>query len=406
MVRLQRDDQNDETLAWTQYPAGYPRFAAFISHGEDSSTTIYRRFQRLSARNLLYLESELAELEAEQDRLDQESGTHPDLQLALSSWKHLNDLTDGLLQTSSSTSDQEAGNSETGSVQIANHAKGVRAAASQRLKLAFKIRDVLKSYQEALKLESNVLALSKPDQRPLEGTRRIYMSESEPQPMITGAIKTHLDEVNEGDLCVLAAPIQQDRLTNFLTALFKARTKTGLPDLGSRRRISIVVSILSAGLAITYFLGAILLLYWVDDPNKILGMLCALIVSFAASVAIFTHAQRHEVITATAGYATILIVILSANLRSELLANISISNNYSQETSSLPTITRHISTSTSTTDPSAIVNLVRDPPSPSKIVLGIGLGLGLPLIFAIFAVCIFFLSRGRKKRKAWMAVIR
>jgi hypothetical protein len=57
---------------WDEYEMGYPRFAAFIAEDKDKSSTIYRRFERLGARNLLYLESELAELEAKQDAMDKE----------------------------------------------------------------------------------------------------------------------------------------------------------------------------------------------------------------------------------------------------------------------------------------------------------------------------------------------
>ena len=49
---------------------GYASLAAFIASDRDRSTSIFRRFDRLSARNLLYLQSELAELEAQQDALD------------------------------------------------------------------------------------------------------------------------------------------------------------------------------------------------------------------------------------------------------------------------------------------------------------------------------------------------
>ena len=49
---------------------GYASLAAFIASDKDRSTSIFRRFDRLSARNLLYLQSELAELEAQQDALD------------------------------------------------------------------------------------------------------------------------------------------------------------------------------------------------------------------------------------------------------------------------------------------------------------------------------------------------
>lgn len=54
------------------YVKGYPSLAAFIASDQDKSTAIYRRFDRLSARNLLYLQSELQELEARQDALDAE----------------------------------------------------------------------------------------------------------------------------------------------------------------------------------------------------------------------------------------------------------------------------------------------------------------------------------------------
>ena len=54
------------------YVKGYPSLAAFIASDCDKSTSIYRRFDRLSARNLLYLQSELMELEAQQDQLDAE----------------------------------------------------------------------------------------------------------------------------------------------------------------------------------------------------------------------------------------------------------------------------------------------------------------------------------------------
>ena len=49
---------------------GFPRVASKIASDPDKTTTIYRRFDRLSARNLLYLEAELAKLEALQDRQD------------------------------------------------------------------------------------------------------------------------------------------------------------------------------------------------------------------------------------------------------------------------------------------------------------------------------------------------
>ena len=62
----------EDCVAGIHYVKGYPSLAAFIASDCDKSTVIYRRFGRLSARNLLYLQSELVELEARQDALDAE----------------------------------------------------------------------------------------------------------------------------------------------------------------------------------------------------------------------------------------------------------------------------------------------------------------------------------------------
>lgn len=53
-----------------EYLDGHAEFAAYVSI--DPDLQIYRRFTRLSARNLLHLQSELAMLEAWFDEFDQE----------------------------------------------------------------------------------------------------------------------------------------------------------------------------------------------------------------------------------------------------------------------------------------------------------------------------------------------
>ncbi len=49
---------------------GFPRVAYKLASDPDRTTTLFRRFDQLSARNLLYLEAELAQLEAQQNRFD------------------------------------------------------------------------------------------------------------------------------------------------------------------------------------------------------------------------------------------------------------------------------------------------------------------------------------------------
>lgn len=71
---------------WREYAFGVPRYAAYIASDVDKSTTIYRRFDRLAARNLLCLEAEMSYIETSLDsidnRLQAERSTHADDLLA------------------------------------------------------------------------------------------------------------------------------------------------------------------------------------------------------------------------------------------------------------------------------------------------------------------------------------
>ncbi|KAF2866287.1 hypothetical protein BDV95DRAFT_598925 [Massariosphaeria phaeospora] len=62
----------EEAANLPRYLSGYPSLAAFIASDRDLTTLIYKRFNRLAARHLLHLQSELAELQAQQDQFDQD----------------------------------------------------------------------------------------------------------------------------------------------------------------------------------------------------------------------------------------------------------------------------------------------------------------------------------------------
>ena len=79
----------------TQRPTrleGYPSFAQFIA--SDSDAAIYRKYARLSARNLLYLQSELHELQERLQDLDREDAKdehNQDAQKVARNWKYYSD---------------------------------------------------------------------------------------------------------------------------------------------------------------------------------------------------------------------------------------------------------------------------------------------------------------------------
>lgn len=54
------------------YIDGFPALAAFIASDPDRSTFIYKRFDRLASRNLLILQSELAEMQSRLDAFDRD----------------------------------------------------------------------------------------------------------------------------------------------------------------------------------------------------------------------------------------------------------------------------------------------------------------------------------------------
>ena len=62
-----------------EYLNGFPSVAQFIAQDKDKSSTVYRRFDRLAARNLLYQQSRLQQLEKKQQSLDDEDLQNGDL---------------------------------------------------------------------------------------------------------------------------------------------------------------------------------------------------------------------------------------------------------------------------------------------------------------------------------------
>jgi hypothetical protein len=105
---------------------GFIGLAAKIAADPDKSTTIYRRFDALSARNLLFYQAELAELEEQQNQYDKED------------------------QKARDQLNQESIECQHDWETFANRAKDVGRERS-KMELAMKIRITLEKYRECLK---------------------------------------------------------------------------------------------------------------------------------------------------------------------------------------------------------------------------------------------------------------
>jgi hypothetical protein len=195
------------------YVTGYASLAQFIASDRDKSTAIYRRFDRLSARNLLYLQSEIAELEAQQEQYDRE-----DIR---------------------STTEEKA--SARDWITFRERSKQVNNDRDRkRMALVMEIREKLKEYSscirstsdggleeetniiladlgEAVLLESALLSLKPPPSRTLTAFRNVFhnVGGKFPEfPMLDGRSAEILD--NTDDLMALHPRTDEDRLTQFM----------------------------------------------------------------------------------------------------------------------------------------------------------------------------------------------
>jgi len=180
---------NIDTEARTHNLSGYPSLAHFIASDRDRTTLIYKRYDGLAARNLLYLQSELAELQAKQRAFDQE------------------DL------TSSLSTKQCARN-------YSDFEKAVQADETKqkdRWKLMKDIRVTLKEYREALLFESTLATLPRPPKSVLRAFQMEFYNRSdgkgEPFPTLGGHSAGIYDDID--DLVALRVQDDQDRLTTF-----------------------------------------------------------------------------------------------------------------------------------------------------------------------------------------------
>jgi hypothetical protein len=171
--------------------AGYPSLAAFIASDRDRTTFIYKRFDELAARNLLYLQSELAELHSKQRAFDQED-LISDMQTKQCA-RNFTAFEKAALQSNNNTKQKE------------------------RWELATLIRKTLKEYREALLFESTLAALPPPSKGTLHAFRQVYYNQADGKdgsfPTLGGSSADLYDDID--DLVALRVRETSDRLTNF-----------------------------------------------------------------------------------------------------------------------------------------------------------------------------------------------
>lgn len=120
------------------------------------------------------------------------------------------------------------------------------------------------------------------------------------------------------DLIALRVPADQDMLSNFIQnnmgVLFQRGERDNSVAYVSESHISTFVAVIATILSIALLFGAIVSLYFVQNPNALLGMVGGWTVCFAACIGLLTNAKRDQIFGATAAYAAVLVVFVSGNL--------------------------------------------------------------------------------------------
>ena len=262
----------------------YPSFANFIA--SDPELSVFRRFDSLSSRNLLYLQSELLDLQAQIAEFDQEDYNEKNGNVILSAkcW-------------------------ETFAVRAEEHPR-----ENERMETIRRIRVVMKEYQEALVLRSQVLSLQKPSDR-VFGVFSQWFRTRKP---FTGNGKQLLKEQN--DFVALGSIKEQDRLSKIIHDLagkcFPGRRNASYEEVkyyseGTVHKVIAGISIIMAALLLE---GAIVALYFITNPHVRLGLIALFMMLFAVGIGLLSNAKRSEMFAATAAYAAVLVVFVSGNL--------------------------------------------------------------------------------------------
>ncbi|KAK3386253.1 hypothetical protein B0T20DRAFT_427706 [Sordaria brevicollis] len=269
------------------YVDGYPSLAAFIASHKDGTAAIYKRFDRLAARNLLLLQSELADLEFQLDQFDFEDRRTGETMQSLRNWEEFKE----------------------------------RAATTDpsRMDLVKKIRETLKEYREALFFESSLAKIPPPDARTLKAFRYNFFHGVHDKwtrttfPTLGGSSASVYDDTD--DLVVLhgtGEPI--DRMSrllahsiSYLAPLFQGTSTRSGQDLydenvfhTTEKRLARYITWLSTFLAVLLLVCPITVLYTVESDKLKLGLIALFTVLFGGSVELLSNAKRAEIFASTA----------------------------------------------------------------------------------------------------------
>ncbi|KAK8118792.1 uncharacterized protein PG998_003418 [Apiospora kogelbergensis] len=282
------------------YVPGFGDLADFISSDHDHSTAVYKRFDKLSARNLLYFQSELSRLQACQDAFDIEDRNQVE---QTESWR-------GILTSARDWDTLRESLTKAPQTDLEMRTR-------KRMELAMEIRKTLKEYRETLIQESTLLSYEHPSTQSMKAVSNYFHQPVnnpaypyETQPMLTGAssglypLGMNTSHLQASDCVALRPSNGSEPLTDLLKK-YCSRIKHY-----SNHRVQLVASFITTLTAAGLLILPIYTLYRTapSDPALTLGLIVLFTFVFAGAIVIMTKARRTEIFGACAAYAAVLVV--------------------------------------------------------------------------------------------------
>lgn len=337
------------------YVSGFGSLASFMASDSDHSPFIFKRFDKLAARDLLYYQSQLAQLQAEQDELDvhdridinnTEGGgeEHRDrIRDCVQDWKRFEHAA---LHSASSAQNPATGTSS--------------EIWKKRMDLAMRVRTTLKDYREAILQESALLAMPTPSPQTMTAISRYFHGSAQSPAggfaapaaysVLSGAssslyppnISSSASQIRASDYISLSKQSEPDFLTYLLrtklSRLFRTKPPPPTLPMHHKGRPQPTISHLSpspiryysyervrfTALFITTLAAALLLFTPIftfykisaSRPSLTLGLIAIFTIIFAGSLAVITTASRSEIFAACAAYSAVLVVFVSGDFAS------------------------------------------------------------------------------------------
>lgn len=330
------------------YVSGFGSLASFMASDADDSPLIFRRFDKLAARDLIYYQSQLSQLQAEQDELDIQDRNDIDsegkreehrdmIRDCAQDWE----LFENAASHPSSTAQEQANEMP-------------HASRKKRMEITMKIRSTLNGYREALIQESTLMSLPAPSiqtmaaiSRFFHGSRRSHLdtiTAPAAYSVLSGASSTLYppnmcaSQIRASDYISLSKPPEPDLLTTLLqtrlSRLFRTEPPPTLPLYHSGKpratishlspsqmkyysyeRIRFVASFITTLAAAVLLFVPIFALYNTSGsrPALTLGLIAMFTIIFAASLTLMTTASRSEIFGACAAYSAVLVVFVSGD---------------------------------------------------------------------------------------------